>query len=284
MTNIFNVPFIVEDIVDRILELSSGKYKLFSSGENEEYNPLLVEVKIDNEKNSLKMKIESKILLDDFMETPVSFIKFELRKLFLKFDDIFIKSFDDKKLVKFYSNNFNDNGKFIIDLTHFGYDFSSLFEVMERYESLSQFPIEAVLLKSDSKEVQYEVIYKNNFNNHLKLNRLYYKDSNFKIDFNDSIEIDYIGKKVITKDSSLFTMEIYELLETAEMLADINIDDNALRNKFEYTFCNVYPEIISKQLPADTSEWTIDDCFVAMAICDERGSDIYNKKFLNKIQ
>lgn len=230
------------------------------------------------------MKIESKILLDDFMETPVSFIKFELRKLFLKFDDIFIKSFDDKKLVKFYSSNFNNNGKFIIDLTHFAYDFSSLFEVMKRYESLSQFPIEAVLLKSDSKEVSYEVIYKKNFNNHLKLNRLYYKDSNFKIDFNDSVEIDYIGKKVITKDSSLFTMEIYELLETAEMLADINIDDNALRNKFEYNFCNVYPEIISKQLSADTSEWTINDCFVAMAICDERGSDIYNKKFLNKIQ
>lgn len=50
MTNIFNVPFMVEDMVDIILELSSGKYKLFSSGENEEYNPPLVEVKIDNKK------------------------------------------------------------------------------------------------------------------------------------------------------------------------------------------------------------------------------------------
>lgn len=282
MTNIFNVPFMVEDMVDIILKLSSGRYKLFSSDENKEYNPLLAEVKIDNEKNSLKMKIENKIVLDDFMETPASFIEFELRKLFLKFDDIFIKSFDDKYLVKFYSNNFNDNGKFIIDLTHFGYDFSNLFEVMERYESLSQFPIKTVLLKSDSKEVSYEVIYRKNFNNHLKLNRLYYKDSNFKIDFNDNVETDYINRKVITRDSSLFTMEIYELLETAEILADINIDDNALKNKFEYNFCNVYPEIISKQLPADTSEWTINDCFVAMTIYDDRGSDIYNKKFLDK--
>ena len=266
MTNIFNVPFMVEDMVDIILELSSGKYKLFSSDENKQYNPLLVEVKIDNEKNSLKMKIGNKILLDDFMETPVHFIEFELRKLFLKFDDIFIKSFDDKYLVKFYSNNFNDNGKFIINLTQFGYDFSSLFEVMEKYESLSQFPIKAVLLKSDSKEVSYEVIYKKNFNNHLKLNRLYYKDSNFKIDFNDNVETDYINRKVITRDSSLFTMEIYELLETAEMLADINIDDNVLKNKFELRLSNVFPAIILRQLPDDTSEWSEEQYEIASNI------------------
>ena len=53
------------------------------------------------------------------------------------------------------------------------------------------------------------------------------------------------------------------------VLSDINIDENAFMNKFEYNLLKIYPKIFIKNLPSNISEWNEEHYEIAENICYE---------------
>lgn len=269
MLKIYNISSDFKTIINSIQSFNDEIYEFYSN--NNSCEPICY-VKINRKKSKLMVLLSDEQMIQNFLERIFIYIENEMNVLFSDFNNVTIKTTSPVKkeetLIKFYSDGISDKGKLTVNLTSMNYNFETFFELLQRYDN---FPISVkyVNINSINKDIKYFITYKRNENNKFYVQSLLYEDKNFRIDYTDNEDVTFIKNKALSKGFETFDIEIFDMLKASEILSDIDIDENAFINKFEYNLSKVYPKIFIKNLPHNISEWNEEHYKIAENICYE---------------
>lgn len=269
MLKIYNISSDFKTISNSIQSFNDEIYEFYSN--NNSCEPICY-VKINRKKSKLIIKLLDEEMAQNLLQRPFTYIENDMKVLFSTFNSVTIKSSSlvkkEETLIKFYSDGISDKGKLTVNLTSMNYNFETFFELLQRYDN---FPISVkyVNINSINKDIKYFITYKRNENNKFYVQSLLYEDKNFRIDYTDNEDVTFIKNKALSKGFETFDIEIFDMLKASEILSDIDIDENAFINKFEYNLSKVYPKIFIKNLPDNISEWNEEHYKIAENICYE---------------
>lgn len=270
MLKIFNMNYDFKKITNVILSLSDGHYEFYPFAENNTNNEIIFSIKISRNQSKLIMKILNSKLIENFMERPVYYLEFHLKDLFFKFNSISVRNSSstdiEQTLIDFYSDDISDKGVLKIYLSSLNYNFENIFEMLQRYEKFPKFPMKYIKLISENKHVSYFITYKRNINKGFYIQSFLYEDLFFKLDYLESEDITFIEDEIISKTYNYFDIKIFNIVKASEVFSNINLDNNSFKNNFELRLSNVFPAIILRQLPDDTSEWSEEQYEIASNI------------------
>lgn len=269
MLKIYNISSDFKTIINSIQSFNDEIYEFYSN--NNSCEPICY-VKINREKSKLMIKLLDEEIIQNLLQRPFTYIENDMKVLFSNFNSVIIKSSSlvekEETLIEFYSDGISDKGKLTVNLTQMNYNFETFFELLQRYDS---FPllVKYVSINSINKDIKYFISYKRDENDKFYIQSLLYEDKNFRIDYTDNEDVIFIKNKALSKGFETFDIEIFDMLKASEILSDINIDENAFMNKFEYNLLKVYPKIFIKNLPDNISEWNEEHYKIAENICYE---------------